>query len=103
MTTHFDETRAMTEETIFAAALELPLAERSAYLANACGDDAALRNRLEGLLASSEKVGKFMARPVVASMNSATEIVDGDSSPKEAAVTIDGPGQIDEENAEATA
>ena len=43
----------MTEETIFAAALELRSAERGAYLARVCGDDADMRKRLEGLLAAS--------------------------------------------------
>jgi serine/threonine protein kinase len=56
----------MTEETIFATALEKPPSERAAYLDEACGNDEALRNRLEGLLAASEKVGNFMANPAVA-------------------------------------
>jgi serine/threonine protein kinase len=56
----------MSEETIFATALEKPQAERAAYLADACGNDEALRKRLEGLLAASEKVGNFMANPAVA-------------------------------------
>src|SRR5262245_60314544 len=57
----------MNEETIFATALEKPPTERAAYLAEACGTDHALRKRLEGLLAASEKVGNFMANPAVAS------------------------------------
>jgi serine/threonine protein kinase len=57
----------MTEETIFATALEKPADERAAYLAEACGNDEALRKRLETLLAASEKVGNFMANPAVAS------------------------------------
>jgi hypothetical protein len=55
----------MNEETIFAAALEKPAAERAAYLAEACGGDEPLRRRLEVLLAASEKVGNFMANPAV--------------------------------------
>jgi eukaryotic-like serine/threonine-protein kinase len=56
----------MNEETIFATALEKPPAERAAYLADACGGDEALQERLEGLLAASEKVGNFMANAAVA-------------------------------------
>jgi serine/threonine protein kinase len=56
----------MTEETIFAVALEKPPTERTAYLAEACGNDESLRKRLEGMLAASAKVGNFMATPAVA-------------------------------------
>ena len=93
----------MTEETIFATALEKKPGERTAYLAKVCGGDTALRQRLEGLLAASEKVGKFMARPVVAGdfPNSATEILDDGSAPNDAAVTLDGPSHSDEDHAEA--
>jgi len=35
----------MSDETIFAAALELRPADRAAYLATACGNDAARRQR----------------------------------------------------------
>src|SRR6516165_7734534 len=55
----------MTEETIFATALEKPADARAVYLAEACGNDEVLRKRLEGLLAASEKVGNFMANPAV--------------------------------------
>lgn len=56
----------MTDETIFAAALEKPdPAERSAFLAEACGNDAELRRRVEGLLAAHEKADTFLERPAV--------------------------------------
>ena len=42
----------MTEETLFAEVLELPPEERSAFLDEACGDDAELRERIEVLLRS---------------------------------------------------
>jgi WD40 repeat protein/serine/threonine protein kinase len=46
------------EEALFAAALEKPTrAERAAYLAGACGDDEALRARIEALLAAHEASG----------------------------------------------
>lgn len=53
----------MTDETIFAAALEKPNpAERSAYLAEACADPEQ-RGRVEGLLAALEKAGGFLEKP----------------------------------------
>ncbi len=42
------------EETLFAAALERPFQERAAFLDGACLGDAALRSRVESLLASHE-------------------------------------------------
>src|SRR5574341_778520 len=41
-----------------------PLAGRSAYLDEACGSDAALRQRVEALLASHEQAGSFLGTPV---------------------------------------
>ena len=57
----------MSEETIFATALEKPPSERADFITQACGDDEALRNRVAALLTASEKVGDFMAKPAVAS------------------------------------
>src|SRR6516225_3206687 len=46
------------EEALFAAALEKPTrAERTAFLEGACGDDHALRARIEALLAAHEVAG----------------------------------------------
>src|SRR5687767_8288038 len=95
----------MTEETIFAAALEKSPAERAAYLAEACGDDAALRKRLDRLLAASEKAGRFMARPALAAASlpdSATEIVGSESTPHDSTVARDGPKPDIEEADELT-
>jgi hypothetical protein len=51
----------MTEETIFAAALEkCTLAARLAYLDEACAGDAALRQRVEALLESHFGAGGFL-------------------------------------------
>src|SRR5262245_8376432 len=56
----------MTEETIFAAALERDSpAERAAYLEEACAGNAALRRRVEGLLKSHFHGGKFLETPLV--------------------------------------
>jgi len=43
------------EIEVFNVALELPAAERSAYLDQACAGDAALRQRVEELLQASEQ------------------------------------------------
>ncbi len=56
----------MTEETIFAAALERPdPAERQDFLDAACGDDAELRRRIEGLLGSHSGAGNFLRQPAM--------------------------------------
>ena len=48
------------EESIFAAARQLPPAERAAYLAQATEGDATLRSRIEALLNASEQSGAFL-------------------------------------------
>src|SRR5262245_35323966 len=54
-------------EVLFFAALEKPTpAERVAYLDEACGGDAALRRRVEALLAAHPQLGQFLERPVAA-------------------------------------
>jgi hypothetical protein len=51
----------MSEETIFAAALEKATpAERAAYLEGACGGDAELRRRVEVLLRAHERAGDLL-------------------------------------------
>jgi serine/threonine protein kinase len=84
----------VTEESIFAAALGLPLADRAAYLASACGRDEALRKRLESLLAASDRAGGFMARPAVGTADSGPQLLGGNSAPNDVTVTDagrDGP------------
>ncbi|MHB8524231.1 MAG: tetratricopeptide repeat protein [Limisphaerales bacterium] len=51
------------EETIFAATLQLPPEERAAYLHQACGENAPLRQRIEVLLNASEQSGAFLEQP----------------------------------------
>ena len=48
------------EIEVFNAALELPAAERGAYLDQICADDAALRQRVEELLQAGEQAGDFL-------------------------------------------
>ena len=56
----------MTDETIFAAALGKPdRAERTAFVAEACGSDPELLRRVAGLLAAHDKAGEFLNRPAV--------------------------------------
>ncbi len=51
-------------QNLFNAALERPeAAERARFLDEACGSDAALRERVEKLLRAQEEVGAFMAQP----------------------------------------
>jgi serine/threonine protein kinase len=50
------------DDEIFADALELAGAERAAFLDRACRDDAALRRRVEALLASHEAAAGFLER-----------------------------------------
>src|SRR5689334_1732431 len=54
----------MTDEAIFSAALELtdPAARRR-FIAQACGNDAELRQRITELLKSHEEAGSFLAVP----------------------------------------
>ena len=62
----------MTEETIFAAALEkADPAERAAVLAGACGNDVEFRRRIEALLAAHDNAGRFLDHPAVAAPETA--------------------------------
>src|SRR5208283_1031143 len=53
-----------SEETLFEVVSQLPAEKRGAYLAKACGGDAALRERLEVLLRAHDRASAFMAEPV---------------------------------------
>jgi WD40 repeat protein/tRNA A-37 threonylcarbamoyl transferase component Bud32 len=67
----------MHEREILLAALEKPRPEeREAYLAQACGTDAALRRRVESLLRASEEQDsflEFLERPAVELLNPETD------------------------------
>jgi serine/threonine protein kinase/tetratricopeptide (TPR) repeat protein len=52
-----------SELIIFSAACRLSAQERAAYLDQACGGDASLRQHVEELLAASEEAGAFLANP----------------------------------------
>ncbi len=55
------------EIEVFNVALELPAAERAAYLDQACAGDAALRQRIEELLQASEEACAFLEDPAAVS------------------------------------
>jgi len=52
------------EVELFNDALQLPAADRAAYLAAACGADEGLRRRVESLLAAEVAAGGFLEQPV---------------------------------------
>src|SRR5687768_15890633 len=51
------------EVAVLNAALELPKAERAAYLAGACAGDDALRGQVEALLGAHEQAEGFLEAP----------------------------------------
>src|SRR3954447_5933545 len=56
----------MSEREIFVAALNQPSeAERAAYLGQACGSDAGLREKVESLLREHEGLGSFLESPAL--------------------------------------
>jgi len=55
------------EETLFAAALNLPECERAAYLERASPDDPPLRARVHSLVQAFERAGHFLNEPAVPS------------------------------------
>jgi WD40 repeat protein/serine/threonine protein kinase len=84
---------AMKAEEIFLAAVEKPSPrERSAYLDQACGDDAGLRRWVEGLLRSHEQGGSFLEGPLFE-----PEPTIGDVSQAEQAGSRVGPYKLLEE------
>jgi serine/threonine protein kinase/tetratricopeptide (TPR) repeat protein len=58
----------MTERDLFEAALDLPPENRASYLDGVCGGDAALRQRLEGLLSKHGRASKFLEEPALSAL-----------------------------------
>ena len=79
----------MTDETIFATALEKSdPAQRAEFLAEVCRDDPERRQRLEGLLMAHARAVNFLERPPVAAPDrapDATQALTGTSEPAVAA------------------
>jgi WD40 repeat protein/serine/threonine protein kinase len=95
----------MNEREIFSAAVQQQdLAERAAYLEQACAGDGPLRQRVEVLLHAHEMAGSFLEKPVLAQGDTADEqpgsSVKGDSaveSPSQAVALqriTEGPGTL---------
>jgi serine/threonine protein kinase/tetratricopeptide (TPR) repeat protein len=55
-------------ESVFAAALQKPAADRAAYLDQACVDDSELRQRVEDLLRAQAAAGSFLEPPPAPSL-----------------------------------
>ena len=53
------------EDVVFEAALQLPAAERAAYLDKACAGNPELRRRVEALLGALERAGGFLKEPAM--------------------------------------
>src|SRR5262249_31138984 len=66
---------AMTEREMFEAALELRVEERVAYLDGVCGGNAALRQRLDGLLSKHDGAGSFLEEPAVPGLATVDESI----------------------------
>src|SRR5262245_17466602 len=69
----------MDEQAIFAAALEQDADRRAAFLDEACGTDADLRQRMDNLLKHHDQAGVFFEKPAgeilaTAQMPAATEL-----------------------------
>jgi hypothetical protein len=72
----------MNEREIFIAALqEQSPAQQQAYLERACGPDAALRQRIEGLLRDYEKAAGFLSSPSRALVATVNELIQGAPAP----------------------
>jgi serine/threonine protein kinase/tetratricopeptide (TPR) repeat protein len=77
-------TRPPSVETILAAAVDIAdVAQRRAYVAQACAGDAALQRRVEALIANHFQAGSFLERPAA--------VVDADAA---AAPPAEGPGTV---------
>src|SRR5947209_20099782 len=79
-------------ESLFAAALQKPPADRAAYLDQACADEPAVRQRVETLLRAQAAAGSFLQVPP------ADPCVTVDQAPvSEAAGTVIGPYKLIEQ------
>jgi serine/threonine protein kinase len=73
--------RAMTEEQVFLATLELAdPTDRSTYLDKVCGGDAGFRRQVEELLAAHFKSGAFLDEPLAKQMGIGSSISTGENT-----------------------
>lgn len=66
-----------SEETLFAAAIELPLAEREKFIERECGSDEGLKNRLRKLLRSHDQTNSLLDPQKPEADQTPTENVEG--------------------------
>jgi len=66
------------DDDIFAGALDLPVSERAAFVAQACAGDHMLRVRVEALLALDEEAQGFLESPLTARRVATAEEKPGD-------------------------
>ena len=64
---------------VLEGALACEGADRQAFLAEACGTDAALRARVDNLLAVSDRVGTFLETPAAVLLDAGREGLSGRS------------------------
>src|SRR6185369_12265255 len=62
-------------------AVQLPTAERAAFLDRVCADNKALRQRIEALLKSNDRVGDFLEEPPTGSITERRAKVDAGEKP----------------------
>src|SRR5215467_5365712 len=80
------------ERELFAQALEhCSGLERASFLARACGEDQALRGRVEALLQRSDGLGTFLEKPVMPPM---LPVSNGSNSTVPFAVSTEKSGDI---------
>ena len=72
---------------IFLDALDVAPPERAAFVAAACGGEAALRQRVEELLRDQEEVGTFLETPAHAGPRSTIRLGTSDDAERTAALT----------------
>jgi WD40 repeat protein len=83
----------MTERSIFVAALDIDdPTERAAYLDRACGDDPAMRQRVERLLQAHVAAGSFLQAPVVAETPTQAAPAPTNATPEAPAERVAVPG-----------
>ena len=63
------------EADIFDAVMELPPEKRAAHLDQACGGDAALRQRIEALLKAGESACEFLESPADPASEGPTKVL----------------------------
>src|SRR5688572_13284653 len=74
------------EVALFALAIEKPVAERAAFLQIVCGNDNALRRRLQELIAAHDQPGKLLEGAAGQPIVKATMKVDLPEEPADEAV-----------------